>query len=349
MDNQFGIPNDLEHKEADLLFLDPVLTPEGKAKKERELWLRVSTASSDLRGDELDQDGADISYFEKFRPIFYNHNYSDPKYLIATATEIKKDGKGWLVKPKFDDDEFAQSIKRKIENGLIKGASIGWKPMDFKWKPDGIGRQVKKWKLFEVSFTPLPMNPETEAIWNSQAKQSKDALPEGTIPFEALGMMPEDTAWDEREISGVDAGTMKKICAIEGRFPHHNSNLKSVWFAVKSAMDSLMTLEDTLNIPEPLRKSAYDHLAGHFREFGKDVPEFKTIETLLAERVIAQEKRIGELESLITEVATQELSARKYASESQEQEEDTFDLTKAKEAFKIAFKDELAKKLGGIK
>jgi len=63
------------------------------------------------------------------------------------------------------------------------------------------------------------------------------------------------------------------------KLPHHDpKNHAVVWSAVRAAMGALLGARGGVNIPVEDRKKVYNHLAAHYREFGKEPPEFHLAE-----------------------------------------------------------------------
>jgi phage head maturation protease len=71
------------------------------------------------------------------------------------------------------------------------------------------------------------------------------------------------------------------------KLPHHklvNGSVKTVWRGVAAAMARLLSSAD---IPDDYRKGCYNHLAKHYREIEKPVPEFRNNYTELEARFAA--------------------------------------------------------------
>lgn len=65
------------------------------------------------------------------------------------------------------------------------------------------------------------------------------------------------------------------------KLPHHdviNNQLVVVWRGVAAAMAALLGARGGVNIPDADCRGVYDHLAGHYRQFEKEPPEFKMYE-----------------------------------------------------------------------
>ena len=94
------------------------------------------------------------------------------------------------------------------------------------------------------------------------------------------------------------------------KLPHHDpKNHDVIWNGVRAAMAALLGARGGVDIPESDKKKVYDHLAAHYKEFGKEPPEFKMggcdmveekekdFEKIVAEK----EKEIKELKKVVAE------------------------------------------------
>jgi len=62
------------------------------------------------------------------------------------------------------------------------------------------------------------------------------------------------------------------------KLPHHDivaGNFATVWTGVAAAMGALLGARGGVHVPESEKKSAYNHLANHYRQFKRDVPEYR--------------------------------------------------------------------------
>jgi hypothetical protein len=60
------------------------------------------------------------------------------------------------------------------------------------------------------------------------------------------------------------------------KLPHHeivDGRLRVVWNGVRSAMQVLAGARGGVDIPQEDRKAVYEHLARHYKEFGKEPPQ----------------------------------------------------------------------------
>lgn len=116
----------------------------------------VSTATVDRQGDSIDQSGWDLTNFKKNPVMLWAHDY---RILpIARANEIS------VVNNKLTigDYEFAPAegnpmsgqVKALVDGGFLNAVSVGFMPLERN------GNVITKMELFEVSFVPVPANPE---------------------------------------------------------------------------------------------------------------------------------------------------------------------------------------------
>ncbi|MGX8939423.1 phage major capsid protein [Symbiopectobacterium sp. Eva_TO] len=121
----------------------------------------ASTPSPDRDGDIMEPEGAK---FRSDTPFLWQHDRSQP---IGTCTpKMVKEGlqiTATLVKPTSDMpsplvarlDEAWASIKA----GLVRGLSIGFRPIDYSFLDEG-GIRFLSWDLLEVSAVTIPANAE---------------------------------------------------------------------------------------------------------------------------------------------------------------------------------------------
>jgi len=127
------------------------------------------------------------------------------------------------------------------------------------------------------------------------------------VPYASYSKAPEDSAWngpaakgniarwagyDGSDKSTVDWAKYKKgftwfdSSSTDNfgsyKLPHHdvsNGSLNTIWRGVAAAMGALLGARNRANIPAAERKSVYNHLSKHYKEFDKEVPEFKMFQT----------------------------------------------------------------------
>jgi len=122
----------------------------------------------------------------------------------------------------------------------------------------------------------------------------------GVVPFEETQRAPEEMDWDADaaearirrwaggpEKENVDWARYRRAFAWYDsrdpenfgsyKLPHHdivNGRLSVVWRGVAAAMQVLLGARGGVDIPEADRRGVYNHLARHYRQFGREPPEF---------------------------------------------------------------------------
>lgn len=135
-------------------------------------------------GFVVDNDGLDITVALQNCPAFYDHVYLDVP--IGHWENIRKEGEKTLAELVIDGkSEVEKEMIRKIENGDVKGASLGADPIEWGYA-DINGEMVKclkKSELFEISITPLPSNAASLALKHKGVAVRLSGLATDIIPL----------------------------------------------------------------------------------------------------------------------------------------------------------------------
>jgi len=122
----------------------------------------ASTPSPDRYGDVMEPKGAQ---FKLPLPLLWQHDALQP---IGTITEAKVTAEGLEIKAhvaKPEPDAPSQLAARlaeawtSIKTGLVRGLSIGFRPIEYAYIDDG-GMRFSAWDLLEVSAVTIPANAE---------------------------------------------------------------------------------------------------------------------------------------------------------------------------------------------
>jgi len=273
---------------------------------ERAVIAYITTNTKDRDNEIVEPSGALLDDYRKNPIVLFGHNYRD--LPIGKNLWIKADKKGLIAKTQYANHDIADRIYQYRKDGFPMAQSIGFIPVvveDYdenhdEWRKNGVRRRYKKWILLEYSDVPVPSNPDALQIAVSKglvpAEKINDyvivpvdlsEMEKGVIPFHDYGIAPEDTAWDAAaEVRQADVETLKKMCAWfagdgenkgDYKLPHHKASggNPAVWRGVAAAMAALLGARGGVQIPDSDRKGVYNHLAKHYRQFDKEVPEFK--------------------------------------------------------------------------
>lgn len=144
---------------------------------------------------------------ERFRanPICLNEHKNSTKDVLGTWTEIEQEGRLLTAVPNFDTgDTEGKEVVRKVNNGTIKGCSIG-----IKFKYDDIQLiddvpVIVKCELVEASICAIPSNANSVVLYN----QDEQPLTEAEIQELCLSVKaPQNKTKPQKTI------TMKQLTA----------------------------------------------------------------------------------------------------------------------------------------
>ena len=305
----------------------------------------ASDETVDRDGDIIRAKGWDFENYVKNGGIMLAvHNWRGEPVAKANKVYVE-DGQLILEDIKFADTEDGEKYKYLVENGFLKTVSVGFIPkkayftgneesvdemksIDPEWIDKNIEKLAKAkrviWEaeLLEVSFVPVPANPNAMVVMASKGfetawvfDESGNKIEIDLTNYEVKNPIPpsvhprnmvydDSSAWDKDKAirslrkwaSSDGSGNKETIDWTKYRkgfawydanvpenfgsykLPHHwiddNGNFVTVWRGVVSAMASLMGARGGLNIPADDKRGVYNHLAGHYRKFGKEPPKF---------------------------------------------------------------------------
>lgn len=131
----------------------------------------ASTGDVDRDKEVIDPKGWELGNFRKNPVILWAHNYSE--LPIGIAEKIEQTDKGLVIKGRFASAEAnpkAQQIKKLYEEGIQQAVSVGFIPLERDEHDDSI---ITKAELLELSFVPVPANPNALALAMSKGFDPK--------------------------------------------------------------------------------------------------------------------------------------------------------------------------------
>ncbi len=135
-----------------------VVGKEGEVK-ERTITFPFSseTPVTRLYGEEIlehKSDNWDLTRLNDGGPLLFNHNFDRPIGVVEKAY-ISDDDKRGYAQVRFSKEEFASSIYRDIQDGIIKGVSFGYVVSKMEERSDGkfYGTDIT---VHELSIAPVP-------------------------------------------------------------------------------------------------------------------------------------------------------------------------------------------------
>lgn len=206
--------------------------------------------------------------------------------------------------------------------------------------------EVQKRKMLIRNLREIRLWDTSDVNWGMNALTIANA--KTAVPYRDQGIASEDTPWSGPTLSNFTDGTFEELTAAERRrimahftwsanvppetygdlkLPHHKAGASgvgaAVWNGVRAAMGALMGARGGLNIPDADRRSVYNHLVGHYKQFDKEPPDFKVIEFVqwsdefLSDETLSEilamrklkDQEVDEVVSLISKLKTIFMSA----------------------------------------
>lgn len=115
----------------------------------------ISTDNVDRHGEIVSQDGWMTENYMQNPVVLWGHeSYSIPIGITdKLITETEGSVKRTVAEGRFASHEFAQTIRKLYDDGMMKTASVGFIPLEYE------GNKITKAELLEWSFVSIPANP----------------------------------------------------------------------------------------------------------------------------------------------------------------------------------------------
>lgn len=254
----------------------------------------ASTADVDRQGESIDQSGWDLTNYKNNPIILWAHDYSALPIGIAEEIDVTENGLV-ISKGRFASAEAnpqAENVRLLYEEGILRTMSVGFIPLERN------GNIITKAELLEVSFVPVPANPNALSLAMTKGLKVEPALVElinkcaDVDVTEPTGdTATTDTEEGEEEAPVVetpqttDAVTEEKSGRV---LSTKNRNLISS--SIETMKTSITSLEELLNATEPEPKAQsnvdttlakVDHVERSESEGGQVVIPVETLKELL--------------------------------------------------------------------
>jgi len=283
-------------------------------------------------------------------PLLWQH---DPEQPLGVATVTDMPGKGLWVRGELNREvSKAREALALAKQGAVKGFSIGYNTVKADLDRNNV-RHLKEINLWEVSHVTFPANPQAQVLIAKSEVRKMET--KGAIPYKKTPLADENAEWDAgAEVAKAEVEDLKVMCAwydeenpdikSSYKLPHHKAEGHAcVWRAVAAAMAALFGARGGVDIPDSDRKAVYNHLARHYEDFGKEPPDFKTMDLVFqTKEQIEQELKYGRilstasrskveaalqaLKELLEFVDAQEAALRSEEDSSKSVEKDSEDL-----------------------
>ncbi len=132
---------------------------EGEARRVRFL---ITTGEIDRYNDTIDPAGWSWDNWERAgAPVFYQHMSWDLPVAQGVDTAAERGGIASTADFGAEgEDEFGDRLYELCRRGRVRGASVGFMPLEWSYDEEREGFNIQRAELIEWSVTPTPANPE---------------------------------------------------------------------------------------------------------------------------------------------------------------------------------------------
>jgi HK97 family phage major capsid protein/HK97 family phage prohead protease len=165
----------------------------------------ISSPTRDSYGDTIDPKGWDLEQYRRNPVVLYGHNRSG--FPVGKSTRVWLDGDQLKAEVEFSSEEDGQKVARLVAEGVLKGASVGFDPIEYKARKNDAGEiegiDFKRQRLVEWSIVALGANPDalveeksrqdliTRAAGKEEHVEEKNDTTQETLPAAKHEAKPE--------------------------------------------------------------------------------------------------------------------------------------------------------------
>jgi HK97 family phage prohead protease len=153
----------------------------------------ASTADFDREGESIDQSGWDLENYLKNPIILWSHDINSLPIGKATSVKVVEDQ--LIIKGEFataEQNPVAEQAFLLYDADILKTVSVGFIPLDRK------GDTILKAELLELSFVPVPANPQALAL--AKEKNIPDSFFAKSLKKEKVPEVDKDTKINKKNI-----------------------------------------------------------------------------------------------------------------------------------------------------
>lgn len=124
----------------------------------------ASDETVDRAGEVIKISAWDLTNYMKSPIILFWHDYRSVDKIVWKATDVYVEGKTLVVEGIFAGTETAQIVRQLYDEGILKTVSVWFIP---KQRDEKDQRIITEAELLELSFVPVPANPNALSIAKS--------------------------------------------------------------------------------------------------------------------------------------------------------------------------------------
>lgn len=145
---------------SDVLLRKEFVSEVEAGEDDRTIKFVISTGDPDREKDIISPDGWNTANYLKNPVVLFAHDYGS--LPVARATNVKLENGNLVAEAEFADEKLnpmAEQVYQMLREGYLRGASVGFRPLDFSYNEQRGGVDFSKQELLEFSVVPVPANP----------------------------------------------------------------------------------------------------------------------------------------------------------------------------------------------
>lgn len=240
----------------------------------------ATTPTVDREGDIVEPEGAE---FKLPIPFLWQHNSYDPIGWITAAKVTKK---GIEVEGEIATVDEPPSLKERldlaygyIKSKLVRGLSIGFKPLESSRINDTYSYRFIKWLWLELSAVTIPANGDASIMGIKSAFEAQNRSAFGTATKGSKPSLP-GVAGVKSPSTSAKKGHNQMAKSIAEQLAAFDNRRKQA----KTRMEELMNLaSEEERVLSPEEQEEYDTLKGEVEEISKHMGRLKDHEKIQLE------------------------------------------------------------------
>lgn len=258
-----------------------LLTVKSMDEDKREIVGIATTPAVDRAGDIVEPDGAE---FKLPIPLLWQHDSGSPVGHVLSA-KVGKNGIEVVARFAKSDEpgklkELLDYAWQCVKQQLVRGLSIGFKPLETARIGDSYSYRYIKWLWLELSAVTVPMNGEAtittiRSAYESAGKKTASGLPGGVVRLERPGVSGVLPSQPTQTLS-KGTGTMK--------LQEMLAAFRAKQDAAKTAMNDLITKSgDEGRSLTNEEQQAYDASEAEYKASGAHIKRLVEHEKMMLE------------------------------------------------------------------
>jgi len=183
----------------------------GEGEGEDEYIFDITVQKPDIDKEVILVKGAILDRYKQNKIVLADHNLS-VQAIVGKSVWVRKYNDRIRAKLVFADTAFGQYVKKLVDGGFLRAASIRFRPYEwvegeevkeYGYDPGQVIRVYTKWELLEWSIVTVPANPnalkvekvvkdgETKAVNNQEGQEEV----KGATPYQDYDIV--DEKWDK--------------------------------------------------------------------------------------------------------------------------------------------------------